>query len=95
MMVDQRHYPGIRRAWQAFHDANPNRPHFPVEDFKAGYRAGMDAARDERRILTAFVERVNARAEARMQAGHPLEGSHWISMQAELKAMAEEDAQDG
>lgn len=84
------HYPGIVTAWRAFCDANPNSPHFPADDFRAGYRAGMDAARRDLDVIRAFVERVNARAEARMQAGNPLEGSHFLSMQAELTAMEEE-----
>ena len=96
--MDTTHYPGIHIAWRAFHDANLSRPHYPADDFKAGYRAGMDAARDDLPVIRAFVERVNARAEARMQAGNPLEGSHWLSMQAELKALearASADAGDG
>jgi hypothetical protein len=52
------------------------------------------ARRSDFDVCRAFVERVNARAEARMQAGNPLEGSHYFSMQAELRAM-EDDSHDG
>ncbi|MGD9889716.1 MAG: hypothetical protein AB7N70_04865 [Dehalococcoidia bacterium] len=70
------------------------------EYFK-GYREGalhdaVEAAREE--VLgevRAFVERVNARAEARMQEGHKLEGQHWMAMQAELKALEDGDGGEG
>lgn len=52
------------------------------------------ARRSDLAVIRAFVSRVNARAEASMLAGRPLEGSHYAAIQAELTAL-EDDSHDG
>lgn len=82
--VSKAHYPSIHKSWRAFYDAHPNRPHYPADDFKAGYRAGMDAARNDTAALEAALTDLSAAlsqaiaAPLRTDVQMPADKNTWV-----------------